>query len=418
MHTLGMSGAPQPTLRVMRLYKPALHQANTSPYLTDAPQAFPLSNFLLLPDSFGDLYMGETFRAYVAVVNTLAGKSLDKTTLSIKIQTSNTATTHELYDSLLDAGEKDLQFEETLTHVISHRIKGHLPSLRFTDFMLLNFTLLHNTHSFECNDLFISEIGTYTLRVMVQYEDREVSTTERVTIKKLYRLNVLDPLGVRATVYDSSRPHDGDCRHPVQVVVTNNSSQPMAITSVTLVQDGGAGPGVASALSARAVNAPNRQLDPDESCCVGFLASGSSLGAPRVLWEGMFGGGGVYLAEPVALPRKPVSVAPSIRVECVSAPTAAAMGDDFPLTLRVTAASSAAASGRYRLRCDASDRSCVVLGKSVYDIVFAQDALVADVPLVVCCMAQGDIDCCRAMSVVEVESATVFRVSAALVSCS
>ena len=83
----------QPTLKVMRLYKPKLHVSQPvpcapagvqqiaiggiggSPDLPDQPKAlfqdtpFALSNFFILPDSFGNIYLGENFRGYVSVVN-------------------------------------------------------------------------------------------------------------------------------------------------------------------------------------------------------------------------------------------------------------------------------------------------------------------------------------------------------------
>ena len=46
---------PPPTLRVMRLYRPS------------APR--PGSSALILPESFGNIYAGEPFVAYVAVTN-------------------------------------------------------------------------------------------------------------------------------------------------------------------------------------------------------------------------------------------------------------------------------------------------------------------------------------------------------------
>ena len=119
--------AQQPTLRVMRLYKPSLYYvASTSPFITPEAQFnFPLSNFLMFPDSFGDLFVGETFKAYIAVINTLNApkEALVNTTLSIKIQTSSSS--HELFDSSKGSmGGAELQEGASLSQVISYAISG------------------------------------------------------------------------------------------------------------------------------------------------------------------------------------------------------------------------------------------------------------------------------------------------------
>lgn len=76
-----MSPAPadtseQPTLRVMRLYKPRLDGRRVLPVCSTHCEAasstavrgegdFALSSALKLPDSFGNIYLGETFTAYI-----------------------------------------------------------------------------------------------------------------------------------------------------------------------------------------------------------------------------------------------------------------------------------------------------------------------------------------------------------------
>ena len=58
----------QPTLKVMRLYKPKLHVAMPVPSL-GAGDPCALSNLFILPDSFGNIYLGETFCSYISVLN-------------------------------------------------------------------------------------------------------------------------------------------------------------------------------------------------------------------------------------------------------------------------------------------------------------------------------------------------------------
>ena len=74
--------APQPIVRVMRLYKGGFHKSSVmtsldsqecsdeTTYAQDWDSVdFSISPYLLLPDNFGDIYIGDTFSAYVAVVN-------------------------------------------------------------------------------------------------------------------------------------------------------------------------------------------------------------------------------------------------------------------------------------------------------------------------------------------------------------
>ena len=101
----------QPTLRVMRLYKPSLHATQPLPYcahadalarggtrgcLLDAASAagggaagvndeFSLSSCLRLPDSFGSIYRGEAFCAYISVLNHHETRPLLRVAISAKL---------------------------------------------------------------------------------------------------------------------------------------------------------------------------------------------------------------------------------------------------------------------------------------------------------------------------------------------
>jgi hypothetical protein len=85
---------PQPIVKVMRLYKPTIHVCTPVPeltFLSHAPsvsQEFAFSEMLLLPESFGDIYMGETFCAYVSMVNS-SDAALRNVNLNTRLQTSN-----------------------------------------------------------------------------------------------------------------------------------------------------------------------------------------------------------------------------------------------------------------------------------------------------------------------------------------
>jgi trafficking protein particle complex subunit 13 len=189
-----------PTVRVMRLYKPCMHVLPTLPIISEELSKqrnvdFAISPFLLLPDSFGDIYVGETFSAYIAVVNGNQDMSLTQVSLSVRLQTANS--THDLVDCNPQPGEhpgttKLLNPNESVDVVVKHAL---------------------------------TELGTHTLRVSVQYFSRYL--TEPKTLRKFYRFNVLQPLQI------TSVGHDMGSRFIVQSVVTNTTKSPVFIEDVS-----------------------------------------------------------------------------------------------------------------------------------------------------------------------------------------
>jgi hypothetical protein len=167
---------PQPTVRVMRLYKPLMHNNSIITPLTSNPHVgmdyntiadpdFLLSQYLLLPDSFGDIYLGELFSAYVSVVNGIQDTTYQQVTLSIRLQTLNAA--HDLYDSrpvegIPSCSAKQLGPNQTLDAVVQHTL---------------------------------SELGTHTLRVSVVYTDPKTGEVNK-SLRKFYRFNVLNPINI------------------------------------------------------------------------------------------------------------------------------------------------------------------------------------------------------------------------------
>ena len=182
----------QPTVRVMRLYKPCMHVIPTVPVLPNSENNnfsrtpdFAVSQFLLLPDSFGDIYLGELFTAYISVVNGSPDQSFFQISLAVRLQTANA--THDLYDSRAVTG--DLAVGQART----------LPPNNSVD-MVVQHTL--------------SELGTHTLRVTVQYLDNK--TNELKPLRKFYRFNVLNPLQIRSICTDLGDSYFIQC-HVVNV---------------------------------------------------------------------------------------------------------------------------------------------------------------------------------------------------------
>jgi hypothetical protein len=257
---------PQPTVRVMRLYKPALHIAPCLPQLNldqlfeaenpletkSNDSEFTVSQFLLLPDSFGDIYMGELFSAYISVVNGVE-LPFHQVTLSVRLQTMNAA--HDLYDA---RATPDVQsgFAKVLSpHQSTDMVVQHA----------------------------LSELGTHTLKVSVIYTD--TITSESKTLRKFYRFNVLSPVNILTSCYEF------DSKICVQSQVINTTKSVIHIEDVKVV-----GVGPTSELETVAVPIPSSTdvstdslekdmrnllsmplLNPDESFAYSFIINKTKM---------------------------------------------------------------------------------------------------------------------------------------------
>lgn len=205
----------QPTVRVMRLYKPALHCTPCLPQLSldelfNAESAvemksndteFTVSPFLLLPDSFGDIYMGELFSAYISVVNGVE-VPFHQVTLSVRLQTMNA--THDLYDARTSP-EHSSGFAKVLSpHQSTDMVVQHA----------------------------LSELGTHTLKVSVVYTD--TLTSESKSLRKFYRFNVLSPVNILTSCYEM------DSKYCIQSQIINTTKSVIHIEDVKLIGLGGA----------------------------------------------------------------------------------------------------------------------------------------------------------------------------------
>jgi len=186
-------------------YKPSLFANNSSPGIVQASckdhgyssNDFGISPFISLPDSFGDIYIGETFTVYVAVLNALQDSSLHNASLSLRLQTANS--THDLLDirpqpDVLSGECRILPPNEAVDVIASH---------------------------------VLSEVGTYTLRATVQFMVGKLG--EVVTVRKFYRFNVSQPLSIVSTCKEV----EGNI--VVQCQVSNTSKFPLFIENVSIV---------------------------------------------------------------------------------------------------------------------------------------------------------------------------------------
>ena len=154
---LQQQSSATPTLRVMRLYKPDLYRSDFQPSLSCA-----ITSFLTLPDSFGVIHVGETFTAYLGVLNPSPTVSISKLYVTVKLQTPS-----RRFD-LVGGDDEDGVVPSTASDV---------PPSSSVD-MIVAKTL--------------DESGTHTLRVSVQYG-------QGLTLRKFYKFNVDQPLRVWST---------------------------------------------------------------------------------------------------------------------------------------------------------------------------------------------------------------------------
>ncbi len=157
-------GDVQPAVRVMRLYKPPLRsEPEIRPFQTPNLN---IGEYLTLPDNFGEIYFGETFTAYVGVVNDFKNIVFDDVSIRVRLQSATAA--HDLVDTrgaydTDSSNNTSLSAQSRKDMIISHRLL---------------------------------ELGAYTMRVTIGYTD---TSQQLKTIRKFYRFNVECPLKVTTT---------------------------------------------------------------------------------------------------------------------------------------------------------------------------------------------------------------------------
>jgi hypothetical protein len=159
-----------------------------------------LSSFVLLPDSFGDIYAGEKFSAYIAVVNGFANTPFYQVSLAVRLQTGSSVI------DLIDQREAQNP---------NGNSKPTAPK-----------TLNFNDSSDVVVQHVLNELGSHTLRVSVQYLPSPSS--EPKTLRKFYRFSVLQPMLVTTTVFEVNN------RPMVQCQVVNTTKTPLYIEEVCL----------------------------------------------------------------------------------------------------------------------------------------------------------------------------------------
>lgn len=201
--------------RVMRLFKPAFYSSQATPLIaTGSDLSCLMSNysvvsdnsmspFLLLPENFGDAYLGETFSAYVATINAIQDP-IYNIHLTLRLTTQNT--NRDLEDSRQDPNQRanvalasnegiDVVFHHKLTEVGPHTLKA---------------------------------TATFTLKngVLGQFPGAEIVHS----VKKFYRFQVFAPLNIASTCSEVGN------KIFVQCLVTNSSRSNPNLPSLYLEQ--------------------------------------------------------------------------------------------------------------------------------------------------------------------------------------
>ena len=191
---MAASPAPSasPTLRVMRLYKPKLYVDKRG----GAPGATRLTSALVLPDSFGNIYKGETFFAYVSVLN--AEDAPSPTLLDVAVSAKLQAPCAKRAVELKDTSERRrAEARADGVDPDSWRSPDMPPTRRRAN-------PAAELRGGENVDMIVEhalgECGTHTLRVSVSYRlagdggPPDGRPAEPRSLRKFYRFNVLDPL--------------------------------------------------------------------------------------------------------------------------------------------------------------------------------------------------------------------------------
>lgn len=222
----------EPSLKVMRLQSPELGMSSTSSAyntsgggcdsgISSSSVSSIMSNSLILPDSFGLIHIGETFTAYLGVINIHSTESVTNLSVSATLQTptrrwslpnpledkrislspSNKTTSSNNID-LSNAQEENLDFD--------NEIGINIPPLGGLDAIVSRF---------------LEEVGQHILRVEVSYggpilskqqqqqQQQQIYTQQSVgtsdllanriapplrrSIRKFYRFHVSSPLNIQ-----------------------------------------------------------------------------------------------------------------------------------------------------------------------------------------------------------------------------
>jgi len=196
-------------LKVMRLTRPSFFP--TIPVITDSrdlagdtflelmkqdigsdPSGIPLAigPLLVLPQNFGNIFLGETFSSYISVHND-SPAAVTSVTIKVELQTSSQRLT--LVGINGNSSQEALEPSNSIDDVINHEVK---------------------------------ELGTHILVCAVSYVG---PTGENLYFRKFFKFQVLKPLDVKTKFYNA----DSDDVY-LEAQIQNTTFQPIHMEKVTL----------------------------------------------------------------------------------------------------------------------------------------------------------------------------------------
>ena len=327
-----------PIVRVMRLYKPNTSVESTNPMgLEDASGSAMnagISRMLTLPESFGEIFVGETFAAYVAVVNN-SGTVFENVQLQVRLQTE------QAVHDLVDVRGASSPTESAVLQAGNGRVD-----------MIVKHML--------------SEAATYNMRVTFNYTDPFHPGVPKV-VRKFYRFEASKPFGYSCTAV-SDGPGPGS--FTVYGRLSNSTSRLVNVAEITFEPL----PELTSTLSTNLVTRPSTALvnpdgsinpkalysapllAPDESyafCFAGKMTTelphGSILGSVLIKWVSRMGESSYFNTAPVAIGKKlylrnrESGGVQLVTVDCISAPRHVKLDEPFTVQLEVMYLGSAGA---------------------------------------------------------------------------
>jgi trafficking protein particle complex subunit 13 len=344
-----------PTLRVMRLQSPELHTQLASSFSSATPPQCRLQTSLCLPDSL-IVYVGESFTAYLGVLNTSKTVPIRRLTVSAQLQTPSQR--YQLPSTTFDQGNGsggiDIAPESSIDAIVSRVIE---------------------------------ESGQHILRVEVGYLTPEGGTQ---TFRKFYRFAVLAPL----TVQDTAVVRISDTRCFISVIVKypkiEENQGMIVIASSTLETPSGFTVSKIDATTTTTKNAADVSsvavssppplsavqlwdaagaMSPGGSFSYLFMleaaskdallrgiAAGDYLGRAAITWRKAMGESGTVYSSAITCPKSPLEC----QVVASSGPSLPAVVHRSGWTVDVAAAAAAAANAA-QIRTNASTPSPLVV---------------------------------------------------------
>jgi hypothetical protein len=189
------------SLKVLRLSKPSLHAI-----LEEQEQEL-VSDFLTLPPSFGNIYLGETFDCYLSIIN---DSSITAKDVALKAELQTQTQRFTLADSISLGEEKGI---------------NRIDQVPLMPKQTLDFILHHE----------IKEIGIHILVCSVNYTSTATyQENERKFFRKFFKFQVSNPLAFNSKVFTQK---DGISKDILTSGIVYVEIQLQNLASTTLVLD-------------------------------------------------------------------------------------------------------------------------------------------------------------------------------------